>query len=183
MDTKKILIVGAVAVLGVGAYFYFKPKSKGNKTDSSGGALGSTSGNSDLSSNTTTSSTSASSAPSTQTSTLSAPPTQTSVTINDVVLTTPAQVVETAFKISEAKSIASKIFDLRNKKNRWANLSMRDYATESNKMFWYRDDRQETMLKIQLKQDLAMLDNQIKELDNTLALLGYMEVNGSIAKI
>ena len=39
------------------------------------------------------------------------------------------------------------------------------------------------MLKIQLKQDLAMLDNQIKELDNTLALLGYMEVNGSIAKI
>ncbi len=26
MDTKKILIVGAVAVLGVGAYLYFRPK-------------------------------------------------------------------------------------------------------------------------------------------------------------
>jgi hypothetical protein len=181
---KKVIIISILGLVGVGAFFYFKPKNEAKDKDSStGGDLGSTSGNSDLSSNTTTSTTSSSSAPSTQTSTLSSPPTQTSVTINDVVLTTPAQVVETAFKISEAKSIASQIFDLRNKKNRWANLSMRDYATESNKMFWYRDDRQETMLKIQLKQDLAMLDNQIKELDNTLALLGYMEVNGSIAKI
>lgn len=174
---KKVIIISVLGLVGIGAFFYFKPKNEAkDKGSSTGGSLSSASDSPSLPSNTTPTST-------TPTSTLSAPPTQTSVTINDVVLTTPAQVVETAFKISEAKSIASQIFDLRNKKNRWANLSMRDYATESNKMFWYRDDRQETMLKMQLKQDLAMLDNQIKALDNTLALLGYMEVNGSITKI
>lgn len=174
---KKVIIISVLGLVGLGAFFYFKPKNEAkDKGSSTGGSLSSASDSPSLPSNTTPTST-------TPTSTLSAPPTQTSVTINDVVLTTPAQVVETAFKISEAKSIASQIFDLRNKKNRWANLSMRDYATESNKMFWYRDDRQETMLKMQLKQDLAMLDNQIKALDNTLALLGYMEVNGSITRI
>jgi hypothetical protein len=180
---KKVIIISILGLIGVGAFFYFKPKSKENETDSSGGALGSTSGNSDLSSNTTTSTTSSSSAPSTQTSTLSSPPTQTSVTINDVVLTTPAQVVETAFKISEAKSIASQIFDLRNKKNRWANLSMRDYATESGKQFWIGKRDGDKMLELLKNTSLAEIDNQIKALNNTLALLGYMEVNGSITKI
>jgi hypothetical protein len=39
------------------------------------------------------------------------------------------------------------------------------------------------MLKLVLKRDLEKINNQIKELDKTLGLLGYTEVNGSIQKI
>jgi len=175
---NKVVIIGLIALAGISAFFYFKPKNEAkNKRSSTGGSLSSASDNPSLPSNTTTSTST------TPTSTLSAPPTQTSVTINDVVLTTPAQVVETAFKISEAKSIASQIFDLRNKKNRWANLSMRDYATESGKQFWIGKRDGDKMLELLKNTSLADIDNQIKALNNTLALLGYMEVNGSITKI
>lgn len=56
MDTKKILIIGSVAVLGIGAYLYFKPKkSKGNQTGSlSGGNAGSIPSSPASSSGTTT---------------------------------------------------------------------------------------------------------------------------------
>jgi hypothetical protein len=175
---KKVIIISVLGLVGIGAFFYFKPKNEAkDKGSSTGGSLSSASDNPSLPSNTTTSTST------TPTSTLSAPPTQTSVTINDVVLTTPAQVVETAFKISEAKSIASQIFDLRNKKNRWANLSMRDYATESGKQFWIGKRDGDKMLELLKNTSLADIDNQIKALNNTLALLGYMEVNGSITKI
>jgi hypothetical protein len=60
---------------------------------------------------------------------------------------------------------------------------MREFAKETNRNMWYRDDSNETMLKSFLKGDLKQLDYQIKALDKTLALLGYFEVNGSISKI
>ena len=169
---KKVIIISVLGLVGVGAFFYFKPKSEAKDKDSSkGGALGSTSDNPSLPSNTTQTST-------TPTSTLSVPPTQTSVTINDVVLTTPAQVVETAFKISEAKNIATQISDLKNKKNLYPTLNLRDWARETNARWKF-----ESQLPRLREQSLIGIDAQIKELDKTLALLGYMEVNGSIVKI
>jgi hypothetical protein len=157
MDTKKILIIGSVAVLGVGAYFYFKPKGKGNETNSlSGGTSGSIPNN-----------------PATPSGTTSVPPTGTT-------LTTPEQVEETAKKIAEARSLATKIYDLKNKRNSYMTSSSRDFANSSNNTFWSNN---ESMLKLLRQQQISLVEKEIKELDEKLALLGYAEVNGSITKI
>lgn len=157
MDTKKILIIGSVAVLGVGAYFYFKPKGKGNETNSlSGGTSGSIPNN-----------------PATSSGTTSVPPTGTT-------LTTPEQVEETAKKIAEARSLATKIYDLKNKRNSYMTSSSRDFANSSNNNFWSNN---ESMLKLLRQQQISLVEKEIKELDEKLALLGYAEVNGSITKI
>jgi hypothetical protein len=69
---KKVIIISVLGLLGLGAFLYFKPKSKAQDEDSStGGALGSNSGNTDLS------------------NTTGVPPT-------DNVSTTPEQVQETS---------------------------------------------------------------------------------------
>ena len=157
MDTKKILIVGAVAVVGVGAYFYFKPKSKGNETNSlSGGTSGSIPNNPATSSGTT------------------------SVTPTGTTLTTPEQVEETAKKIAEARSLATKIYDLKNKRNSYMTSSSRDFANSSNNTFWSNN---ESMLKLLRQQQISVVEKEIKDLDEKLALLGYAEVNGSITRI
>jgi cytoskeletal protein RodZ len=134
---KNVIIIGALSLIGVGAFLYFKPKKTNqNIIPSTAGDLVAPSVNSVLP---------------TPTSTLSVPPTQSNVTIGEVTLTTPVQVVETALKISEAKDIANRILDARNKRK------------NSNHK--------------------GAIDKIIKELDKNLALLGYVEVNGSIQKI
>lgn len=175
---KKLIIIGVLGLAGAGAFLYFKSKNKLGKNDtpSSAGGLVPTSNNSVLPTNTTTTTT--------PTSTLSVPPTQSSVTIGEVTLTTPVQVVETAIKISEAKGIASQILELKNQKIRYdlfnQNKSLKEFAIESNNNFWINDNR---MLQLLLNGNLKKINDKIKELDKTLALLGYTEVNGSIQKI
>jgi hypothetical protein len=39
------------------------------------------------------------------------------------------------------------------------------------------------MLKLLRQQQISLVEKEIKELDEKLALLGYAEVNGSITKI
>ena len=100
---KNVIIIGALSLIGVGAFLYFKPKKTNqNIIPSTAGDLVAPSVNSVLP---------------TPTNTLSVPPTQSNVTIGEVTLTTPVQVVETALKISEAKDIANRIFNIRNKIN------------------------------------------------------------------
>jgi len=177
---KKLIIIGLLGLAGAGAFFYFKSKNKvgKNNTPLSAGGLVPTSDTSVLPTPTS---------PPPPTSTLSVPPTQSNVTIGEVTLTTPVQVVETAIKIAEAKGIASKILELRNKKIRYDNFnkinttkSLKDFANESNNEFYLNNNR---MLKLLLKGNIDKINNQIKELDKTLGLLGYTEVNGSIQKI
>ena len=178
---KKLIIIGVLGLAGAGAFFYFKSKNKLGKNDitSSAGGLVTPSGNSVLPTSTTT--------PPTPTSTISEAPTQTSVTIGEVTLTTPVQVVETAIKISEAKNIANEILNLRNQKIRYDTFntintteSLNNYAKESRNTFHLNSNR---MLQLLLNSDLKRINDKIKELDKTLALLGYTEVNGSIQKI
>jgi hypothetical protein len=175
---KKLIIIGILGLAGAGAFLYFKSKNKSvkNNTSSSAGGLVPTSGTSVLPTTTTTTTP-------TPTSTLSVPPTQSSVTIGDVVLTTPVQVVETAIKIAEAKSIATQILNLRNIKNRWTTISLDDYARETGKQFFIGKSGGNAMLQLLKSNSLKDIDAQIKELDKTLALLGYTEMNGSIQKI
>jgi CCR4-NOT transcriptional regulation complex NOT5 subunit len=182
---KKLIIIGVLGLAGAGAFFYFKSKNKLGKNDtpSSAGGLVPTSGTSVLPTSTTSTTT-------TPTSTLSVPPTQSSVTIGEVTLTTPVQVVETAIKIAEAKNIATQILNLRNQKNRYdmfnttkTKKSFNDYAIESGNQWWLDKGGGEQMLQMLLNQDLRKLNEKIYELDKTLALIGYTEINGSIQKI
>ena len=96
---KNVIIISVLSLVGVGAFFYFKRK----KTMPNQNSLADTglASNSVLPTTTTT-------AP-TPTSTINVPSSETNVKINDVVLTTPVEVVETAIKISEAKNIETKI--------------------------------------------------------------------------
>jgi hypothetical protein len=173
---KKLIIIGVLGLAGAGAFLYFKSKNKLGKNNipSSAGSLVPPTDNSVLPTTTPT-------------STISVPPTQSSVTIGEVTLTTPVQVVETAIKISEAKNIANEILNLRNQKIRYDTFntintteSLNNYAKESRNTFHLNSNR---MLQLLLNSDLKRINDKIKELDKTLALLGYTEVNGSIQKI
>lgn len=84
---KTAIVIGVLALAGVGAYFYFKPKTKVETT-----GLG---GLSDLGSS-----------DSGATPTTTVPPT-------GAILETPEQVAETAKKMAEAKELASKITELK----------------------------------------------------------------------
>jgi len=166
---KNVIIISVLSLVGVGAFFYFKrKKTMPNQNSLTDTGLAS---NSVLPTTTTT-------AP-TPTSTINVPSSETSVKINDVVLTTPVEVVETAIKISEAKNIATKIFDIRNKINRYSYMDdLRKWAKETDTNWTW-----ESELPEKKKNYLFNLNKGIKELDKTLALLGYTEVNGSISKI
>ena len=162
---KNVIIIGALSLIGVGAFLYFKPKKTNqNIIPSTAGDLVAPSVNSVLP---------------TPTNTLSVPPTQSNVTIGEVTLTTPVQVVETALKISEAKDIANRIFNIRNKINRYSNMKdLREWAREADVDWTWENE-----LPLLKKNYLSNLGKGIKELDKNLALLGYVEVNGSIQKI
>jgi hypothetical protein len=151
---KKVIIISVLGLIGVGAFFYFKPKSKANETDSSGGALGSTSGNADLS------------------GTTSVPPTGT-------VLSTPEQVQETAKKIAEARSLATQVSELRAKRIGLMSSSSQTSSQTSNNSFL----PSRNLSLFSRKTQIAGLEKQIKDLDEKLGLLGYAEVNGGITKI
>ena len=156
---KTVVIIGSVLVLGVGAYFYFKPK----KTGTTGTG---TSGTGTSGADTTGTGT-------TDTGTTSVPPTGTT-------LSTPAQVEDLAKKIAEAKSLATKISDLRTKRSSYLVISLREYATASGNQFFSANN---LMLKALKDQEIKRLEEEIKGLDEQIGKLGYMEVNGSIAKI
>ena len=156
---KTVVIIGSVLVLGVGAYFYFKPKKTG--TTGTGTSGTGTSGADTTGSDTT------------GTGTTSVPPTGTT-------LSTPAQVEDTAKKIAEARSLATKISDLRTKRNSYLVISLRDYATASGNEFWSTNNQMLEMLK---KQEIKRLEEEIKNLDEQIGKLGFMEVNGSISRI
>lgn len=146
---KTVVIIGSVLVLGVGAFFYFKPKATGTTGAGTTGA------------NTT------------DTGTTSVPPTGTT-------LSTPAQVEDLAKKIAEAKSLATQISDKRTKRSSYLVISLREYAVASDNQFWSTNDQ---MLKKLKDQNIKKLEAEIKDLDEQIGKLGYIEVNGSISKI
>lgn len=154
---KTAIIVGVLALAGVGAYFYLKPK----KTSETPKALGGLSGLGSSVADTETTST-------------------TPVPSSGTTLSTPQQVEDVAKKIAEAKSLATKIFDLRNKRNSYMIMSLKDFAVASNNTFFLNKD---LMLKALRDNEIRSIENSIKSLDEQLGKLGYMEVNGSIVKI
>ena len=163
---KTAVIIGGVAFLGIGAYFYFKPKATVTTGAGSAGA----------------GSTGASSTGASSTGTSSAGTGMTSVPPTGTVLYTPEQVLMTAKIIADAKSLATQISDKRTKRSSYLVISLKDYGEASGNDFWIRNYN-ESMLKALKEQDIKRLEAEIKDLDEQLGKLGYMEVNGSITKI
>ena len=162
---KTVIIVGSVLVLGVGAYFYFKPKKTG--TTGSGTTGTGTTGTGTTGTGTTGTET-------TGTGSTSVPPTGTT-------LSTPAEVEDVAKKIAEAKSLATKISDLRTKRTSVIAMSLRDYETYSGiRNYGFGGDAN---LKFYKEQEIKRLEEEIKNLDEQIGKLGFMEVNGSISRI
>ena len=152
---KKVVIIGGVLVLGLGAYFYFKPKKTGTTGTQTSGA------------GTTGTET-------TGTGTTSVPPT-------GATLSTPAEVEDMSKKIAEARSLATQISDLRNKRNSTIAMSLNDFGRETGHLT--NGFGAESALKFYKEQEIKRLEAEMKNLDEQLGKLGYMEVNGSITKI
>ena len=94
MDTKRVLIIGAVGVLGVGAFFYFRPK-KPVITDTGTSNSGLPTANPN--------------------SLITVPPT-------GAVITSPEEVEKIAQKMADAKALAIKIDDLKTQRRQLALL-------------------------------------------------------------
>ena len=90
-------------------------------------------------------------------------------------------ILESAKKIAEAKSLATQISDLRNKRNSTIAMSLNDFARQTGHLS--NGFGAEAALKFYKEQEIKDLDQKIKNLDEEIGKLGYMEVNGSIAKI
>ena len=157
---KTVVIIGGVLILGLGAYFYFKPKKTGTTGTGTSG--------------TGTTGTETTGAGTTGTGTTSVPATGTT-------LSTPAEVEDMAKKIAEARSLATQILDLRNKRSSTMAMSLNDFGRETGHLT--NGFGAESALKFYKEQEIKRLEAEMKNLDEQLGKLGYMEVNGSITKI
>ena len=142
---KNVLIIGGLAILGVGAYIYFKIKAEPNEEDA----------------DTTTEN----------------PSTATGVPKVDKVL----QVSNSTKNAQEAVTLAIQIFELKNKKKKYSNMSLNEFfKTKEGKNY---PSFPPTLLEQGKENTLKDFDNELKILNNKIVALGYIEVNGSIAKL
>lgn len=119
MNKTALIIVGGLAVLGIGAYFYFKPKAKASTSDLPSGASSLT--NTTSGSSTTSDSATSPSSTDSQTSTSNTPAKNDTV-LNTAPIVNPtapvttaqsAQIAEDLAKYTQAQSLASQIVALR----------------------------------------------------------------------
>ena len=159
MKNSILYIVGAVALLGGGAFLFLKNKKNKDKDKL---ALAES-----------------------QTATTGLP---TATTVNP---TTGAVVpkVDEVLPVSsstknaqEAVTLASQIFDLKNKKSRYSAMSISEFSKtkEGREDFFINSS---SMLKALKENALKSFDSQLKILNDKIVALGYVEVNGSIAKL
>jgi len=142
---KNVLIIGGLAILGVGAYLYFKIKAEPNEEDA-------------------------------DTPTIN-PETGMVVPKVDKVL----QVSNSTKNAQEAVTLAIQIFELKNKKTKYSTMSPSEFlkTKEGKNYFSWNWKSVENGMENTLKD----FDNELKILNNKIVALGYIEVNGSIAKL
>jgi hypothetical protein len=180
---KTVIIIGSVALLGVGAYLYFKGKAKPNEetmgTDTTGtGTTGTdTTGTDTTGTDTTGTDTTGTGTTGTGTTTVN-PSTGTVVPKVDEVL----QVSNSTKNAQEAVTLASQIFELKNKKSKYANMSLSEFSkTKEGKEDFFKSSI--GMLEMLKEGALKEFDRQLKILTDKIVVLGYIEVNGNIAKL
>jgi len=157
---KTVLVIGVLALAGVGAYFYFKPKTTG-ATTGLGGLSGF--GTSD----------------SGATSTTPVPPTGTQ-------LTTPQQVEEIAVKIATARDLTKRICELK-KQYKITTDEMNDFMNFTSAPTNYGTSLGATMSTAQALHQQALLRKKaVQEVADSikkLQELGYKENNCEMVKI
>jgi len=151
MKKSVLYIVGAVALIGVGAIVFLKKKN--NKDKDKLAELQNLTTNVGLGSKSS----------------------------DAVTKDNSKDILESAKKIAEARSLATQISDLRNKRNSTISMSLNDFARETGHLS--NGFGAESALKFYKDQEIKDLDQKIKNLDEQIGKLGYMEVNGSITKI
>jgi hypothetical protein len=149
---KTVIIIGSVALLGVGAYLYFKGKGKPNEE-----TIG---------------------ADTTGTGTTNVNP-STGMVIPKVDEVT--QVSNSTKNAQEAVTLASQIFELKNKKSRYSNMSLSEFfkTPEGRGHFSFNITASEAFKEKVVKD----FDSELKILNDKIVALGFIEVNGSIAKL
>lgn len=153
MDTKRVLIIGAVGVLSVGAYLYFRPKKTVvTGTDSSNSGLPSANPN----------------------SLISVPP-------KGTVITSPEEVEKIAQKIADAKALAIKIDDLKTQRRQLA--LMPNVTSGVGIFGGGRGVGGTSLQDLIRSTRSKALDTQIADLEKLITDLGYAEVNGKITQI
>lgn len=155
---KTILIAGVLVAVGVGAFFYFRPKAKFGDTAGLGANL--TSGGAG-------------------TAGAGASTTGASIPPAGTVISTPEQLAEMTKKIEEAKVLVKRIMDLKRQRGKieltpvtpvsYGTLIPTEYGTG---------------LSITAKMaQISAINKKIKALEQQLQELGYTEVNGTLVRI
>ena len=82
----------------------------------------------------------------------------------------------------EAVNVASQIFDLKNKKTKYSIMSISEFSKtkEGREDFFINNN---AMLKALKENVLKSINSQLNILNDRIVALGYVEVNGSIAKL
>jgi LPXTG-motif cell wall-anchored protein len=161
MKNSILYIVGAVALLGGGAFLFLKNK----KAKDASKLL-------DLQTATTGAGT----------------PTTTPTTVNPTTGKVVPKVDEvlpvssSTKNAQEAVNVASQIFDLKNKKTKYSIMSISEFSKtkEGREDFFINNS---TMLKALKENVLKSINSQLNILNDRIVALGYVEVNGSIAKL
>lgn len=164
MKKNTLYTFGAVALLGAGAFLFLKNKKAKDKTEGSGEGTG------------TGTTTGTGSGTGTGTSA------DTSIADKEKEEKEKAKnILESAKKIAEARSLATQISDKRTKRNSLMSINQRDYETLIGRTFvGFGSD---IAFKSHKEGEIKSLELEMKNLDEQLGKLGYMEVNGSITKI
>jgi LPXTG-motif cell wall-anchored protein len=161
MKNSILYIVGAVALLGGGAFLFLK-----NKKSKDASKLA------ELQTLTTGAGTP------TTTPTIVNPTTGAVVPKVDEVL----PVSNSTKNAQEAVTLASQIFDLKNKKSRYSAMSIPEFSkTKEGSEDFFKNNL--TTVKILKENALKSFDKQLKILNDKIVALGFVEVNGSIAKL
>ena len=164
---KKIVIFGALALAGVGAYIYFKPKAKVTGTDTTGaGTTGA---------GTTSTGTSGTGTAGTGTAGTSTTPTPTDTILNTAPIVNPnapitnaqsAQNMEALAKFTQAQGLATQIVNLRSGKKPAI------FSFGGNLQTYHSEMIQN-----------AQIDAQISNIVAQMNTLGYKEANGVATKL
>ena len=159
MKNSILYIVGAIALLGGGAFLFLKNKKNKDKDKLALAEL--------------------------QTATIGVPtPTIVNPTTGAVVpkVDEVLPVSNSTKNAQEAVTLASQIFDLKNKKIRYSAMSIPEFSkTKEGSEDFFKNNL--TTVKILKENALKSFDKQLKILNDKIVALGFVEVNGSIAKL
>jgi len=157
MKNSVLYIVGAVVLLGGGAFLFMKNK---NNKDKEKLALA------ELQKLTGVPTTGASSTPKT----------------NPITGLPIAQIKDDTKNIEEATKLASQIYLVKNKKIQYTLMPLSEFS-KTEEGFYNRFETNRLLLEKYKSDTIQSMQNELNNLINQISKLGYIEVNGSIAKI